>query len=168
MNPFIILIVVALVLFGGSFALFTQNTPSEYQDEIGDDVPNVSVGTTLDMSGQGLVSVAMSVFDRTDVEVLNLSNNALSGALPAEVRRLSRLKILNLSHNNFTGVPAEIGQLSNLEVLDLSYNNLTGLPYELGNLSRLKLLDLTGNDYAEADLEIIRAKLPSSVIIKTN
>lgn len=168
MNPIIILIVVALVLFGGSFVVFTQNPPAEYQDEIVDDVPSVSVGTTLDMSGQGLVSVPMSVFSRTDIEVLNLSNNALSGALPAEVRHLSRLKILNLSYNNFTSVPAEVGQLSNLEVLDLSYNNLTGLPYELGNLSNLKLLDLTGNDYTEADLEIIRASLPSTTVIKTN
>jgi Leucine-rich repeat (LRR) protein len=129
-----------------------------------DDVDGVE---TIDLSGQGLTKVPMYVFEQTDTVALNLSNNALTGALQAEIRHLGRLKSLDLSHNMFTGVPAEIGQLQRLETLDLSYNKLTGLPYELGNLSQLKLLDLRGNAYSEADLETIKKTLPDSVVIKT-
>jgi len=122
----------------------------------------------LDLSGKGLTKAPSYIFNRINIEELNLSNNNLEGALQAEIRHLQNLKVLNLSSNRFTGVPAEIGQLKELEVLDLSNNLLTGLPYELGNLSKLKLLDLSGNNYSEADLSKIRGTLPSSTVIKTN
>lgn len=132
-----------------------------------DDTPvvDVATGATLNLSGQGLTSVPKYVFDRTGLEVLNLSGNALTGALPAEVRHLSKLRVLDLSDNNFTGVPAEIGQLSRLEVLDLSGNPITGLPYELGNLKSLKTLDLRNTNYSELDLGIIKKGLSADVEI---
>lgn len=139
----------------------TDMTPMEFKD-----VTPTTHGV-VNLNGQGLTKVPSYIFDRTDIEELNLSNNALDGSLQAEVRHLQNLRVLNLSNNKFTGVPAEVGQLKNLEILDLSNNKLTGLPYELGNLSKLKLLDISGNAYAEADLAKIRASLPSSTVIKT-
>ena len=121
----------------------------------------------IDLSGQGLTTVQQSVFEKVDLESLNLSHNNLSGALQAEVRNLQNLKNLDLSSNSFTGVPAEIGQLGKLEVLNLSNNKLTGLPYELGNLSHLRILNLSGNDDAEADLAKIRESLPKTTSIIT-
>ena len=121
--------------------------------------------TVLDVSGTGLKKVSQDVFAMTNLEELNVSNNNLTGALPAEIRRLQKLRILNASNNKMTGVPAEVGQLQNLEILDLSNNQLTGLPYELGNLQNLKTLNLSGNDYSKQDLEIIRKKLPTGVNI---
>ena len=109
----------------------------------------------------------MSVFDRTEIAELDLSDNRLDGALQSQIGQLKNLKVLDLSNNRFTGVPAEIGQLTELEVLDLSRNRLTGLPNELGNLSKLKVLDLSGNTYSPADLSEIKKKLPTSVFIKT-
>ncbi len=125
-------------------------------------------GTVLNMSNQGLTKVAPALFERTDIVELDLSHNALQGALPSQINRLQNLKVLNLSYNQFTGVPAEVGQLKNLEMLNLSYNKLTGLPLELGNLSKLKMLDVSGNAYAEQDLEAIRKNLPSTTVIKIN
>ena len=122
-------------------------------------------GKALDLSGTGLEKVSQDVFAMTNLEELNVSNNNLTGALPAEIRRLQKLRILNAGNNKMTGVPAEVGQLQNLEVLDLSNNQLTGLPYELGNLQNLKTLNLSGNDYSKQDLEIIRKKLPTGVNI---
>jgi len=119
----------------------------------------------LDLSGTGLEKVSQDVFTMTDLEELNVSNNNLTGALPAEIRRLQKLRVLNASDNKMTGVPAEVGQLQNLEVLDLSNNQLTGLPYELGNLQNLKTFNLSGNNYSKQDLEIIRKKLPAGVNI---
>lgn len=123
---------------------------------------------TLDLSNENLDTLPGYVFDRTNVEELNISNNNLTGALPGEIRQLKNLKILNASNNTMTGVPAEIGQLTELEYLDLSNNKLTGLPYELGNLQNLKELNLSGNDYSQQDLEIIREKLPESTVIILN
>ncbi len=147
---------------------------AETEDETGSatvevvEEPSVSFGRTIDLSNEGLTRTPNYVFDRTNTEELNLSNNSLDGALQAEVRQLQDLKILNLSNNNFTGLPAEIGQLKKLEILDVSNNQLTGLPYELGNLSNLKILDLRGNEYSVQDLNIIKENLPSSVKIVTN
>lgn len=97
--------------------------------------------------------------------VLDVSGKKLTGSLKAEVRQLENLEELNISNNNFTGLPAEVGQLSKLKVLNLSYNPLTGLPYELGNLSNLQVLDLRGTNYASADLQVIKSKLPASTQI---
>lgn len=122
---------------------------------------------TLVLAHTGLTKVPDDVFSKTDLLTLDLSNNNLTGALQAEVRQLTQLRTLNLSYNKFTGVPAEVGQLINLEYLDLSHNMLTGLPYELGNLSNLKELILTGNNYAKADLEVIKKSLPTTTKIIT-
>lgn len=171
----------AIILVVAGVIFFTKDTkdadteilsPDTQTQEIAREEETESVETSddkkLDLRGQGLTSVPRSVFDRTDIEVLDLSDNALSGALQAEVRFLKNLHTLNLSGNNFTGVPAEVGQLSRLEVLDLSDNPLTGLPHEIGNLKNLKILDVRGTSYSTQDLEVIRQGLPSDVDIRVN
>jgi Leucine-rich repeat (LRR) protein len=130
--------------------------------------PEVGRSLVLDLSGQGLTQTPKYVFDKTDIEKLDLSHNKLTGALQAEIRHLQNLKVLDLSNNQFTGVPAEIGQLNELEVLDLSDNNITGLPLELGNLTNLKVLNLKGNDYSKTDLGFIKEKLSASTIIQVD
>ena len=107
---------------------------------------------------------------------LDLTNNQLSGALPAELGQLSELKWLLLSYNELSGaipaelgglgklvtlrltrsqlsgeIPAELGQLSNLDGLYLNFNDLSGkLPTELGRLSNLTELDLSWNGLSGA------------------
>jgi Leucine-rich repeat (LRR) protein len=122
----------------------------------------------LDLNDQGLKRIPDYVFNKTDIQKLDLSSNNLGGSLQAEVRQLQNLKVLNLSNNHFAGVPAEIGQLKNLEELNLSNNQIAGLPYELGNLSNLKVFDLRGNDYSKADLEIIKKTLPATTEVLTD
>ena len=46
---------------------------------------------------------------------LSLDDFGLTGAVPAEVGRLSALRELHLSHNQLTSLPAEIGQLTALD-----------------------------------------------------
>ena len=173
-----IIITLLLIVLGATVYLYTVRSPeqpapaapatvvAEEEDEAtpASNEPDIDA-SALDLSGQGLTAVPMDVFTRTDLTKLDLSDNMLTGALPAEVRHLSKLQRLDLSHNSFTGVPAEVGQLSELLYLDLSYNQLTGLPYELGNLKKLEVLDLTGNEYAQQDLAIIRQGLPADVRI---
>ena len=65
--------------------------------------------------------------------VVNLKFYAfgLTGAVPAEIGRLSALRTLNLGYNELTSVPAEIGQLTSLTVLYINGNQLTSLPAEI-------------------------------------
>ena len=87
------------------------------------------------------------------VELL-LEGLGLTGAVPAEVGRLSALKQLNLSDNQLTSVPAEIGQLTSLVNLDLSGNQLTSVPAEIGQLTSLVELDLGNNQLTSVPAEI--------------
>ena len=81
------------------------------------------------------------------VTLLLLSDNELTGPIPAELGDLSNLEWLWLSGNELTGpIPAWLGDLSNLEWLNLGDNQLTGpIPAELGDLSNLQNLWLSRN-----------------------
>jgi Leucine-rich repeat (LRR) protein len=136
-------------------------------DTSGTVVPSAPVSARrLDLSASGLDKVPSYVFDRTDLEELDLSGNRLTGALPSQIQRLKKLRVLDASGNRMTGVPAEIGQLPELTDLDLSENELTGLPFELGNLQKLRRLDLRGNDVSKQDLDGIRVKLKGTEILE--
>ena len=65
---------------------------------------------------------------------LSLDAFGLTGAVPAEIGRLSALRQLNLGGNQLTSVPAEIGQLTSLRELVLFENQLTSLPAAIGEL----------------------------------
>jgi Leucine-rich repeat (LRR) protein len=175
---------VVLAVIGGIALYNREGTPVDEKTTVVNTVRTTATGTTsendtnskpvatstsarvvIDLSNTGLTKTPMDVFSKTNTEELNLSKNSLTGSLPAEVRLLQNLKVLNLSNNQFTGVPAEIGQLQKLEELDLSNNKITGLPNELGNLTNLKTLNLKGNSYSEADLDGIKARLPQTAVV---
>ena len=69
---------------------------------------------------------------------LELEEFGLTGAVPAEVWRLSALRELSLYDNQLTSLPAEIGQLTSLTELNLCGNQLTSLPAEIGQLTSLE------------------------------
>jgi Leucine-rich repeat (LRR) protein len=122
-------------------------------------------GTTLDLSNKGLNKLPMDIFNQTDLTGLNVSGNKLTGSLPSQLGNLKKLKFLDASNNQYTGIPAEIGQLSDLETANFSYNAITGLPLEIGNLKKLKTIDLTSNDYSTYDLSKIKQALPNLQVI---
>jgi len=166
MKTFTMLLLSLLVLGGGcSTNQDISGNPSDQPKKI-EEKPASTGAATLDLSGRGLTSIPSDVFSKTNLESLDLSDNRLTGAPQAEIRHLQKLKILDLSGNDLTGLPAELGQLKNLEVLDVSDNRLTGLPLELGNLTQLRVLDITGNQYSKQDLDQIAAKLTNTEIRK--
>ena len=83
--------------------------------------------------------------ENSRVVELNLEDVGLTGAVPAEVERLSALRELFLNDNKLTSVPAEIGQLTSLEKLHLGYNQLTSVPVAIGQLRSLWEFILGGN-----------------------
>jgi len=158
MKKILFLLIISLLVGGCSFTV-GENTVSI--SDKSSSTPVVATNKILDLSHKSLTKVDMSVFDKTNLEELNVSYNNLTGALPSQIGKLKKLRVLNASNNQMTGVPAEVGQLTNLEVLDLSNNQLTGLPNELANLKNLKTLNLSGNQYSEQDLQGIRNSLPN-------
>ncbi|PXY41171.1 hypothetical protein DMB65_09460 [Flavobacterium cheongpyeongense] len=80
----------------------------------------------------------------TKLTSLQLHTNQLSGTIPAEIGLLTKLTSLQLHTNQLSGtIPAEIGQLTLLQTLHLHTNQLTGtIPAEIGQLTKLTSLQL--------------------------
>ncbi|XP_062201766.1 receptor kinase-like protein Xa21 [Phragmites australis] len=92
------------------------------------------------------------------LQYVNLSSNALSGVIPAEVASCSGLRVFALMNNSFDGgIPAFLFNSSLIQVIDLRMNNLYGtiphlLPY---SSSSLEFLGLTENS--------LSGEIPSSL-----
>jgi Leucine-rich repeat (LRR) protein len=122
---------------------------------------------TVDLSGQGLTSLSTEYFEgKQEVKVFNVSNNALTGALPAEIRKMESLEELNASNNDLTGIPAEIGQMKRIQRINFSGNRINTYPNEFANIkNNLKSLNLTGNPFTPAQIAELQAMLPNTEII---
>ncbi|MBP5967499.1 MULTISPECIES: leucine-rich repeat-containing protein kinase family protein [Pseudomonas] len=122
--------------------------------------------TRLDLSC-GLTEFPAEIFDLADtLEILNLSGNALS-CLPDDLHRLTRLRVLFCSDNQFTALPACLGQCTALTMIGFKTNRIADvpgaalppllrwliltdncidtLPSELGERAHLQKLMLAGN-----------------------
>ena len=101
--------------------------------------------TTLllaDLGLTGSIPAALGGLQRLD-----LDGNMLTGEIPSELSRLSKLKSLYLYDNRLTGeIPPELSRLSKLKNLHLYDNLLSGaIPPELGELKELRQLVLGNN-----------------------
>ncbi|CAH3020454.1 unnamed protein product, partial [Porites evermanni] len=65
--------------------------------------------------------------------------------LPAEISRLSALRVLSATGNQLKELPETIQELENLQCLHLNENCLRELPLFLSKLRRLEIVDATGN-----------------------
>lgn len=115
----------------------------------------------------GLSEFPAEIFDLADsLEILDLSGNALS-ALPDDLPRLERLRIIFCANNRFTELPEVLGRCAQLEMvgfkanrirtvsgralpqrlrwLILTDNEIEQLPPGLGRCDRLQKLALAGN-----------------------
>jgi Leucine-rich repeat (LRR) protein len=84
------------------------------------------------------------------LQVLLLTQNQISGAIPPEIEHLTDLTLLHMENNLFAGnLPDSIGNLSNLFVLSLSQNKLSGqVPLSIGDLNKLSELYLQENNFS--------------------
>ena len=111
----------------------------------------MSITTFFSAANNSLTGfIPESVCKATDFKVLDLSNNNLSGTIPACLitKSSTTLGVLNLGRNNLNGTlshtifPGNCG----LQVLGLSGNQLKGVvPKSLANCNMLQVLDLRNN-----------------------
>ena len=83
----------------------------------------------------------------TNLRIIELYDNSLSGPIPNSFWRLSALEHLSLDGNQLTGTfPSSLGFMTSLKSLDCSDNDLVGsLPEDWFELSNLHLLSLENN-----------------------
>ena len=82
---------------------------------------------------------------------VTLANNNLTGLIPSAIFNSSKIEVINLYMNNFSGhLPSSIGHwLPNLEVLYLWGNVLEGIiPSSISNASMLTKLELDSNCFS--------------------
>lgn len=80
--------------------------------------------------------------------MLDLSNNRLSGSVPAGLAGCFQLLYLQLGGNQLSGaLRPELDALASLKVLDLSNNKISGeIPLPLAGCRSLEVVDLSGNE----------------------
>jgi Leucine-rich repeat (LRR) protein len=110
-----------------------------------------------------------------NLELLNLSNNKLTGKIPKKIMEIPSLSVsLDLSHNYLTCIlPTEVSNLRNIYSIRLSNNKLLGeipstidgcqilqeiyldnnlfhgtIPSTFSNLRGLRLLDISNNSFS--------------------
>ncbi len=169
----IIIVLLALVVgVLGYFQFFKNEASDLIQDDNStsittkNDNPLAGSGDTIDLSNKGLGEISKDILDNRSVTTLDISGDNLTGALPAEIRKLINLEVLNASNNKMTGIPAEIGQLNKLRIANFANNDISGLPLEIGNLKKLETLDLRGNSkVSKYDISQIQQKIPNAKIL---
>ncbi|KAL6054440.1 Myotubularin-like phosphatase domain [Balamuthia mandrillaris] len=100
----------------------------------------------LELEANSLSLLPSQLCKLTALEVLNLKDNALSGALPGAIcDSLVSLTKLELDGNQLTQLPTSIANLTRLQVLGLAGNKLVTLPPPLGTLTSIRELRLRDN-----------------------
>ncbi|KAK4604281.1 hypothetical protein RGQ29_012683 [Quercus rubra] len=119
--------------------------------------PNNSFVYSVRLPGVGLVgAIPPNTLGRlSQLRVLSLRANRLTGEIPSDFSNLTLLRSLYVQDNALTGqFPAGLTRLTRLTRLDLSSNNFTGpIPFSINNLTHLTGLFLENNGFS--------GKLPS-------
>ncbi|GLJ48948.1 hypothetical protein SUGI_1032740 [Cryptomeria japonica] len=99
--------------------------------------------TTVDLTGF-LISghLTSTICGLSRLNVLTVQHNAFTGPFPNGLLHCKRLQKLDLSHNHFAGtLPARISELSKLRELNLAHNAFSGpIPPAFGMLPKLEAL----------------------------
>jgi len=120
----------------------------------------------LDLACQ-LTEFPREIFQLSDsLEILNLSNNALS-SLPDDLHKLSKLRIIFCSKNNFTELPEVLGLCPNLEMIGFKSNQISKVPAS-ALPEKLRWLILTDNKVSELPSELGRCTALQKLMLAGN
>ncbi|MCX6823258.1 MAG: leucine-rich repeat domain-containing protein [candidate division SR1 bacterium] len=116
-------------------SLETLIVNNNYLSVLPDDIGNVSTLTNLSLGGNNLSSLPASFIELSALQRLDLGGTALNDTLGMDLS----------VGNNFSSFPDELKNLTNLTVLDISHNQLTTLPDVIGGLTHLTTFYLNNN-----------------------
>lgn len=115
----------------------------------------------------GLTEFPREIFELADtLEILDLSRNALS-SLPDDLPRLTRLRIIFCSENQFTELPAVLGQCAALTMVGFKANRIRTVP-AASLPPQLRWLVLTDNQIEELPAELGRRPLMQKLMLAGN
>ncbi|KAM3236744.1 hypothetical protein P3L10_016781 [Capsicum annuum] len=112
-----------------------------------------NVHQVLDLSNNSLSgTIRRNLGNCKSLIYLNLGQNKLTGSVPEEVERVTSLRYLDLNGNQFKGsFPAVIENFQDLEILNLAGNRFEGkIPKFIGDLRSLRILVLESNSFNES------------------
>lgn len=93
----------------------------------------------------GLTHFPPEIFDLADsLEILDLTGNALN-ALPSDLNRLKKLRILFCSSNQFTQLPEVLGDCQNLSMIGFKANQIKHIPDSAIPAATLRWFIVTDN-----------------------
>ena len=121
----------------------------------------------LCLKGRKLRHVPEALTKLTDVEVLDLSDNQLTG-LPEELMNLNQLKALLLSDNKLEELPGSVSRLKTLTTLDVAYNGIKTVPETISNLNQLTTLNLSFNELQEMPKTLCQLQKLTTLDITSN
>ncbi|KAL5557605.1 hypothetical protein UlMin_039841 [Ulmus minor] len=102
---------------------------------------------SLDASNNAISGQLPAVLPTSLVEI-SMRNNSLEGTIPASIKNMDYLQVLDLSHNRLSGsVPALIFDHPSMQQVTLSFNQFSSVesPFSNGVRSQLIALDLNDN-----------------------
>ncbi|XP_017644589.2 receptor-like protein 13 isoform X2 [Gossypium arboreum] len=103
-----------------------------------------------------------------NLQELDIKNNNLRGSLPMCFSKLTSLKTLSLSYNQFSGNISALKSLTLLESLNLSSNQFSGNISALKSLTLLESLDLSSNQFSENISALESLTLLESLVLSSN
>nr|CDS27723.1 leucine rich repeat containing protein 57 [Hymenolepis microstoma] len=123
---------------------------------------------SLQLSNLNLKKTPDGVKKLTNLRILDLSNNSLI-CLEPWIGLLMNMKLLNVSHNKLEFLPGELSHLNKLETLNASYNRLTTLlnspnSISLSSLRHLRNVNLSNNQLTEFPLELCSSDIPLDIL----
>lgn len=100
----------------------------------------------------------------SDLQILSLRSNGLTGPFPSDFSNLRNLTALYLQSNGFYGpLPLNFSNWNNLSILDLSNNGFNGsISPSISDLSHLTALNLANNSFSG---EIPNLNIPSLQVL---
>jgi hypothetical protein len=88
--------------------------------------------------------IPAGVFKLTELEELEMYSNKIS-AIPPDINKLKKLRILNLQYNQIQEIPSEVFELNQLEELILLNNDLKSLSADVCKCTSLKSIQVSGH-----------------------
>jgi len=142
-------------LFDDVFPDIDPGTSAENEEER--DFPFAGL-ELLDFHGNKLQTLPMGLRRLERLTVLNLSHNEFGNGVFDILAQIPELRELKLGHNNVSGYLSQaVGQLAKLEVLDLQANKLLSLPECLRQLTKLRVFNVSGNQLTGLPMDALES-----------